>query len=129
LKESADIQHKTTATAPPGFAFENGSPVPIVQPDSDDDRNDTADFALSAEQLLSVIITAAQDTAQMGERAVVLAMLMNLPAAPKSMAAFSRWLDIPHNTAKRRWQAILLYLQGSLTTGRQLPPVSDGQHE
>jgi hypothetical protein len=103
-----------TEGAPTGF--ENGAPVPAVDPEIffDDPPPAAPRCALDSDQLLDLLITGARDTEEIAARALVLAMLSKRPAAPKSVAAFAAWLNIPETSGRRFWRDVSQCLQGEL---------------
>jgi hypothetical protein len=106
--------------APPGFEAD-GRPVPIVEPDIYfDDPAAAADTTASRfdlDQTLDLLLTGARDRDEIAARVLVLSMLLNRPAAPKTMTQFALWLDIPRTTAQRKWASILQCLQAQISFG------------
>ena len=103
--------------APPGFEAD-GRPVPIVEPDiyfDDPPAADTNASHFDLDQTLDMLLTGARDRDEIAARVLVLAMLLNRPAAPKSATQFALWMDIPRTTAQRKWASILQCLQAQIS--------------
>jgi hypothetical protein len=111
MNDGPNIQHKAAHTGEPGFAFEAGQRVPIVEPEifstheppEDSSRQADPRRILSAEFLLSVIVTKA--IAQKGtgeETALLLAFDCKCAGAPKTSRELGTLLGCSHVAALAR---------------------------
>lgn len=111
---------------------ENGSPhyadgaiVPVTHPDiffDDPPGPNEALRGIDTSQLLDLLITGAIGTEDIGARALVVAMMVKRPVAPKSKSEFALWLNVSPPTARKIFSSILQCLRSEILTSLSPPP-------
>ena len=129
---ASSIQHKASFKNEAGFAFEDGSLVPITSPETATDEtpdNFPRPATLDACQLLATILRGAKNTQEIAARALICGSLMGCPSAPKTATEFALALDVPRSSGQRLWARLFEYLQGELAVFGQRSSLVDERNQ